>query len=279
MNLRMRRSGTFAETRVGLVKSSHLIVGVLVSACVALSLVWFFLVSGYWSVQTVQTNNLSQLSREEVASTTFSVIDQGGWKPWNRRTIFFIDKQELAVQLRDKLFADSVIVDKVYPNVLRLMISERQRSVVVASKDQLLLVDTNGVVTGDASDAVVTTSHALLANAAFAGPKDFPVMNCELPELAAVGYQVTTSDTVKAWINAYKAFIGSGIKFRYLKLTDPSSHEVHLVTDQGFEAIFDLGSDLGPQIDTYKKFLESKPKNLVVHEYADVRIPGKIFYK
>lgn len=279
MNQRVRRSGTFSQTREGIVQSNHLIVGLLVLACLILSALWFFFVSGYWSIQKIETNPLVDLKGGEVASTTFAIIDSGSWKPWDRRNIFFIDPIVLANQLRDQLFAESVSVDKVYPDVLRLKITERQRSVVVASQDQLLIVDTNGLVTGEATTTTVGLSKALLLGQSLAAADGLPVIECGLPELATAGYQAAKPEDVKAWIEAYKAFTAAGVKFRYFKLTDPDAQELDVQTDQAYVAIFDLGSDLMPQIDTYKKFLDSKPKNMVPHEYVDVRVPGKIYFK
>ncbi|MFZ2803885.1 MAG: hypothetical protein WA001_01555, partial [Patescibacteria group bacterium] len=268
MNQRVRRSGTFSQTREGIVQSNHLIVGLLVLACLILSALWFFFVSGYWSIQKIETNPLVDLKGGEVASTTFAIIDSGSWKPWDRRNIFFIDPIVLANQLRDQLFAESVSVDKVYPDVLRLKITERQRSVVVASQDQLLIVDTNGLVTGEATTTTVGLSKALLLGQSLAAADGLPVIECGLPELATAGYQAAKPEDVKAWIEAYKAFTAAGVKFRYFKLTDPDAQELDVQTDQAYVAIFDLGSDLMPQIDTYKKFLDSKPKNMVPHEYV-----------
>lgn len=121
-----------------------------------------FFVSGHWSVSTIEMNDLKGIDRGEVASTTLDLFDRGPWKPWDKRSLFFIDEAELAAQLRERLFAEQVVVDKVYPDILRLKIQERQRSVVFASKDQLLLIDTSGIVTGEASGNLADSSRALL---------------------------------------------------------------------------------------------------------------------
>ena len=128
-NERGGRSGTYAKTRTGLVNTHRATAIALATSCIALSIVWFIFVSRYWSVTKIETNDLHDLSREEVASTTYDLLDNGGWKPWDRRNIFFVDPQQLEQDLHDRLFVEQVVVDKVYPNVLRLKIEERQRSV------------------------------------------------------------------------------------------------------------------------------------------------------
>ena len=276
---RLGRNGTFAEARTGLVKTNHLIVALLAVSCVGLSVVWFLFVSKYWQVSRIETNALTGLSREEVASSTYDILDHGAWKPWDKRNIFFVDPKNVASQLRDRLFAEDVIVDKVYPNVLRLLIQERQRSVVFVSQSQLLVVDTNGIVTGEATDGVASDTRALIGGKAVADPTHIPVIVNVLSELATAGYQVARPEDVRVWIEGYKSLTTKGMRFRYLKLDDTASQTVHIAMEAGYDVIMDLTSPLEPQIDTYKKFAQTKTKDDVIHEYVDVRVPGKVFLK
>lgn len=279
MQERFGRRGTFAEQRTGLVQTNRFIVIGLVAACAALSFVWFVFVSGYWQVTSIEVSGLQSFSREEVASTTYDVLDRGPWKPWDRRNIFFIEAQPLADALRERLFAEEVHVDKVYPNILRLILTERQRSVVLASKDQFLLVDTNGIVTGEAADAVASDTRALLTNHGVADQKTVPVVLCPLNELATTGYQIAKAEDVRAWIEAYKELIRKGMRFRYLKLDNPASQSARLVMEAGYDVLIDMSISLDAQISTYKKFVQAQTKDFIVHEYIDVRVPGKIFLK
>jgi cell division septal protein FtsQ len=244
-----------------------------------MSVIWFIFVSRYWSVIRIETNDLHDLSREDVASTTYDLLDNGGWKPWDKRNIFFVDPKQLEKDLHDRLFVEQVTVDKVYPNVLRLKIEERQRSVFLASKDQLLNVDTNGIVTGDAGGKGVDDARMQLRNKLLATASRLPLIVFDLPEPASAGYQVTKPDNVKRWITAYKSFVGSGIKFTYVTLEMADSQTVRLKTDKGFDLVVDLSQALQPQIEMFNKFLQVKPKNMVVNEYVDVRVLGKLFIK
>lgn len=279
MGERISRVGTYRRERSGLVRSNRLIGWTLVVSCAAAGITWFFFVSGFWTVTTVETGPLQQLERGEVASTTFAALDEGEWKPWDRRNILLIDAGELARQLKERLFAEDVAVEKSYPHILRLKITERQRSVVLASTSQLLNVDTNGIVTGEATGETANQARLRLNRKALADLTHQPVVALDLPELAADGYQVADSATVKGWIEAYRALIASGMKFRYMSLTSPTSTAAYVTSDAGWQVIYDLGEPLGPQIETYQKFIRAKSKDLKIYEYVDVRIPGKIFVK
>ncbi len=273
------RKGIFAQEREHLQHHSRSIVGALVLACIGVATVWFLLVSGHWTVTSIETEGLHELSREEVASSTYAVLDHGSWKPWNRRNIFYVQPQKLASQLQEALFAEKVTVEKVYPNVLRLMIGERQRSVVLVSKGQILIVDTNGLVTAEADEKIRDSAQQRLTGPGLSGANDLPLIQVDLPEPATVGFQTTGTDTIKMLIRAYKALQDTHVAFKYLLMPTLGSTELQLVTDQKYRVIMDLTQALDVQVLTYQKFIVSMPKGTQIHEYVDVRVPGKAFVR
>jgi len=278
MITRRGRDGIFHQERAGLTRSNWMIGSVLVASCIALSVLWFFFFSGFWSISDIQVGTLQELDRGEVVSSTMEILDQHS-APWNKRNIFLVDTDDLVKGLRERLFAESVAVEKSYPNVLRLIIRERQRSVVVASGSQLLNVDTDGIVTGETQGDDADQSRLLLKGIAVADQIHHPVIATDLSEAATAGYQAADASDVKRWIESYRAFIGSGMRFRYLHLTSPTSTTVYVVSTGGYRVIVDMLQPLDPQIETFLKFLRSKPKDFLIYEYVDVRIPGKLYVK
>lgn len=277
--MRSGESGTFSQARGLIQRSNRLLVVVLLGAFIVATGVWFVFVSGFFSLSRIEMNELHALGREEVASSTLDILEQGRWRPWDRKNLIFIDENDLAESLKNRLFAEQVSVDKSYPNILRLLIEERQRSVVMASKDQLLVVDMAGGVVGEAGETAAKEARDAVNGDLLADLRRTPVIVCDLPELATAGYQVTDQDALKAWIEAYRAFIASGLKFRYLRLTEPKSKIVKLMMAEGYHVVFDLDQDIQGQIETYRKFMQNRPRDFKVSEYVDVRVPGKIYVK
>lgn len=149
----------------------------------------------------------------------------------------------------------------------------------MASKNQFLVIDMVGVVAGEAGENAAQEARDMLSGKVLANPHLTPLIVCNLPELVTVGYQATDQETVKAWIEAYRAFIASGLKFRYLELSEPKAESLRLAMEDGWEVIFDLSRGLQAQIETYKKFVQSKPRGFKAEQYVDVRVPGKIYVK
>lgn len=304
MSQRMGRGdGTFVHTRSGLVKQSRATSYFLVITFFILSIVWFIFVSKYWSVKTIDVQgDLKDVSRGEVEVAAYDLIDNGTRKPWDQRNIFFIDEKILAGEIKERLFADYVTVDKVYPSVLRLLVVERQRRVVYVSNGLYQTVDPDGSITGIEKDDGYIKDR--LAGKTFADPNHPPIIvqirsaaadsistssEMVIDDLGVTSTQVldesgpmsrlTDAETVKGWLDATHELLKAGIRFRYIKVSSPTSRTFKIVSDQGFDVVMDLKTDLKAQIDTYQRFIASKPKGTDIHEYVDVRIPGKIYLK
>jgi cell division septal protein FtsQ len=277
--MRYGESGTFSRARGLIQRSNRLLVALLVASFALAVVVWFVFVSGYFSLKHIQTNELHNLSQAEVEEAVYGSLEQGRWYPWDNKNLLLINRNRLAEELKNRLFAERLVVDKSYPDILRLLIEERQRSVVVVSKNQLLVIDMAGVVAGEAGEIAAQEARDALNGKIIADSRLTPLIVCDLPELVTAGYQATDQETIKSWLEAYRAFIGSGLKFRYLRLNDVASESAYLAAEDGWQVIFDLGRGLEPQIETYKKFYQNKPKDFKAQEYVDVRVPGKIFVK
>ncbi len=279
MKHRRRHYGTFHRLRVEQSKSSELITSTLVASFFILFAVWFIFISGHYSVTDIQIHGLQSISRGEVVSSTYAILDtdKNTWNPWDKRNIFFINTDDLAQKLKDYLFAENVTVKKFYPNILRLKIQERQRSVIIASNNQLLNVDTNGIVTSKTHGDEANRVRLLLRKKTLADASFRPVVAVNLSEMVTNGYQITNTTTVKLWIDSYRALVASGMKFRYLGLSTVTSTKMYAISNNGIKIFFDLKEPLQPQIETYQKFMASKPRTMHIYRYVDVRIPGKLY--
>ncbi len=278
MNQRGDREGTFVQKRVGLTRASRWIAYMLVIGGALLALVWFVFVSGYWSVTELRIEGIRELGRGEVEQATYDVLDHGTWIPWDRRNILFADTSRLAEQLQQDLIAESVIVDKVYPNVLRLIVVERQRRVIVGVENRFLNVDAHGILTGDEPESSLPSIHDRLAGKSFADASLPPLLLIGSVETASSGEPFADPDVVRRWIEAYHKLIAAGFRYKTISLDHVTSNTMKIDAEGNFDVLMDLETPLEPQIETFRRFMQTKPKG-TAFSYVDVRIPGKIFFK
>ncbi|MCC7357152.1 hypothetical protein IT408_01460 [Candidatus Uhrbacteria bacterium] len=273
------RKGIFQTERKDLLRSTRMIVLSICFTFIVTVGVWTIFISGWFSLDRVEVEGLQGLQEGAVASTTFALIDSGHWKPWDRRNLFFINPKILAEELKEQLFLESAVVEKSYPNILRLILRERQRSIVLSSKDQLLLVDVHGVVTGEADSVQTERIRRLLSKNELMSVDQLPVIVFDLPEPAAPGYQAASAQAIRGWLEASKNLLEARIRHRYIRVPNLETSTMYVQTDGNIDIVLERGSTLQTQIEVYRKFMESKPKDLKIHEYIDVRVPGKVYIK
>ncbi len=274
-----RGGGMFRARRIEDRRSGYGAVIAIVAAFAVTGWLWFLFRSGFLDVQTIDTGALHELDRGEVLAEVDRALQEKPWRPWSYRNLLLIDTNELASVLQDRLFAESVTVEKSYPNILRLKIQERQRSVVVVSNDQYALVDATGLVTGDADGDALRASKDRVAARAFADQIHLPVIVMKTADPLAPGFQVATPEQMRRWLDATRYTVLGGLRYRFMKVESPESSLARFVSERGYDIYIDLTHPLEPQLATYLAYMKTKPDESKITAYVDVRVPGKIFIK
>lgn len=269
----------YRSVRMDQKRSSYTVVILLVASFAVVGWLWFVFASGFWDVSNLDISGLRTLERGDVAREVDRALDERDWRPWHKKNLIFIDTATIAAILKERLFAEDVTVDKVYPDVLRLIIKERQRSVVLVSGEQYVNVDATGVVTGDADGDVLQSSRERVAARAFADEIHLPVVVMPTADPLSVGFSVAAPETVRKWIEVSRAMVLGGVKVRFMKIETPESALARFVSEQGYDIYLDLTQPLEPQIQTYAAYMRSKPDLTQIKEHIDVRVPGKIYVK
>ena len=254
-----------------------------IGVCIALgaisaAAVWFLFVSHFWSISEIEVYGAPDADRGDVEQASYAAMDNSSWKPWDKRNIFFVNASSVAMTVQQKLFAQSVTVEKDYPNILRLNVVERQRSVVLYSHGQQLLVDTSGAIAGSTDERTGAYMESLLSGKITADANKLPLIVVDLDQNVS-STQVTDEATVKLWIESYRALMQGGVRFRYMAFDRPDSSLARLKAPDNTDVLVDLDLPLAPQIATYTVFTDNKKKTDIVTQYIDVRVPGKIFVK
>jgi len=252
---------------------------VLMIAFVLIASAWFVFQSGFFDVVEVQVEGIRTLERGDVDREVGEALAvQSRWRPWHPENVLFIDELALKARLKERLFAENVTVDKSFPNILRLKVEERQRSVVLVSNEQYVLVDTTGVVTGYAEDEVLSSAMDRIAARAFLTDVSLPVIQMPTADPLAPGYQIADADVVRKWIEISRILISRGHDTHFMKIEAPGANLARFVMIRRYELRLDLAKPVEEQIETYEAYLRTEGEDGIT-EYIDVRVPGKAFVK
>ncbi len=269
----------FREERIGrLHKTKGAISGLLIGFVVC-SIFWFFLYSGRFDVKKIEIAPLQVLRAEAIEGEMAAYFNGPKQWPWGNKNIFVLDKEKIKKDLMDKFFVENVIVDKSYPNILRLKIIERQRSVVLITKNNMYVVDDYGVVT-DFADATTTsvTRQFLISPSPVNTPKEIYVIT-SVTTTYDKNQAFTDSTMVRKWLVAANKLRDAGIWFKALDIGLEPSDALSVILKENKNVLFELDSTLDAQIETLRAFLTSKPKLDQIYEYIDVRVSGKVYFK
>lgn len=269
----------FREERMGrLQKTRGALYGLLIGFAIC-SIFWFFFYSGYFDIKKIEISPLQVLRTEAIEGEIGAYFNGPKQWPWGNRNIFSLNQEKIKKDLMDKFFVENVFVDKSYPNILRLKIIERQRSVVLITKNNMYVVDDYGVVT-DFADATTTsvTRQYLISPSPVNTPKEIYVIT-SVTTTYDKNQTFTDSTMVRKWLDMAKKLRDAGIWFKGLDIGLEPSGTISIILKENKNVLFELDDTLDTQIETLRAFLATKPKLDQIYEYIDVRVPGKIYFK
>lgn len=237
-------------------------------------------VSDLFLINRVEVRGVSMLDPLEVSREVLDTLDQRkGWRPWPTRNGLFLDTHQLQEDMKERLFAERVIVDNIHGNILRLIVEERAKRIVFHSHKQYFWVDLAGVVTDELTLDERKEVQARLLGHRNPVPTDPPIIHHDLDEQIAQGYVIDQSEHVRDWIRLSSQFMKGGLLYREFEPPMTVSSTIITVTSlQGYQVILDMDAPIQPQLDTYNAFKRAQPK-VRVSEYLDVRIPGRVYLK
>jgi len=249
----------------------------LVTAFFLIASAWFVLQSGFFDANEIQIDGLRSLERGDVDREVADALnEQSTHRPWNPTNILLLDKKRLEDRLQERLFAEVVTVDKTYPNILRLKIEERQRSVVLVTNDQYLLVDTSGVVTGYAEGDVLSSAMDHISARTLLTADSLPVIQMPTDEPPAPGFQIADPSIIQTWIQNARILISRGADTYFMKIEKPEAHLARYIMPGKYELRIDISRPIDDQVGAYETYLRTVEDSTIT-EYIDVRVPGKIF--
>lgn len=271
--------GVYRSERLTRRKSAYTATLILIGSFAIFGWWWFLFLSGFFDANKIEIIGLRGLEMGEVVGEMDKIFSEAKWKPWHSKNLFMLDTEYVRSALKDRLFIEEVVVDKSYPDILRLKITEKQRSVVLVTNDIYVNVDASGVVTGATEGGTLYVARDIVAARSITGEYSPSVILMPTAEPPTPGFQVAKPEQVRRWLDIMRSVVLRGIKIRFMKLESPEANLARIVSEKGYDIYFDLQDPLEPQIATYEAYMNTKPDESKIMERVDVRVPGKIYVK
>src|SRR5574337_1531727 len=249
-----RGGGTFAQARAEYHHARTRTVFRLLGLAAIVGWAYVLFMSDLFTINEIQASGLKELDPVEVNREVFQILDsRKEWRPWSPRHAWFINTEALAQQLKDRLFASNVIVDKSYTNVLRLSVEERSKRLIFHSHQQYFWVDLQGIATNELTDDERKLTQQRILGTRIPAPDDPPVIHRDLDELISPGYVVADSNQVKFWIQTATEIARQGLAYREMQPPNGTSSTTAILTSpEGYKILIDAYTALEPQLKTYQ---------------------------
>lgn len=272
-------TGMFRKEREGELVKSKTVSTILFLSFIVIATVWFLFFSDFFSISKYEVGELRVLDRGAVAGEMDHFFDQQQHGPISGRNIFLFDPIKLEKFLKKTFFIENATVEKIYPNILRLTISERQRSVIFITNNQMLILDDYGIVTDKADETTVSSTRTYLSNPSpIESSKEIYII-APTSTSYQIGYEYTSSEQVRSWLELAKKLRDAGIWFKAFELNLETPDILSVILKDNKNVLFDIKIVPDEQIETLRLFLQTKPNMDEINDYIDVRIPGRIYYK
>ena len=204
--------------RGGKPSSSSWIAYLLFSLFVFFATIYFLFFSHFFTVVNYEISDLSVLEEQAIIGEIGTYLDTRTSLFKDKRNIFLIDKEAVVAHLMNTFFVESVTVDKSYPNILRLKIKERQRSVILVTKNNIYIVDDYGVITDYADEATASTTKKFLSSKVPVDSLKEIFVVAPTSTIYELGFEYTNTKRVRNWLDLATQLRDAGIWFKALYL-------------------------------------------------------------
>lgn len=240
---------------------------------------YVFFVSDAFMIREIEVRGVKSLDPLLVSRQIYDLLDQRPrpfWLP--SRHSLFIDTLALQQELKDRLFAEQVDIEKRSSNILRLMIKERSKHLIVQTPYDSVWVDATGRVLQSLNPQEIKSVERRLSGQPDLVTIDTPIISLDLSQTALE--QGIPEPEIRSWLNIALQLQKQGIGYReFIPSMEASSTRLTLRSLSGYEIWLDVSDDLEKQLSAYKTFEKQKLSSLKVREYVDVRIPNRIYVK
>lgn len=273
-----KEEGTFVEHKLTVRAERKRTVLILLGVVALLGWAYILFFSEVFAAQTIEVEGADRLDRGEVVVAAQDALDQERIWPFRARNMFFLDTDAIQDDLTEILFADQVIVDKQYPNILRLKIEERQSSLILLAEDRFYEIDRSGVITREISNESEIESIRSRVQEPSIASKEMPILQIKDNTDIIVNDDYITDFRMRAWLDAFHDLEKLGFGYRSALLDYATSSKLILDLFEPYDVYVDILEPLEPQINSYYAFTKTHNQG-EIYNYVDARIPGKVFFK
>lgn len=232
-------------------------------------LVYLCFFSGFFEIKKITLVNNKDVYLAQVEGIIHPILQKPRFLFFSGKNIFFVDGKSIKNELLAKILQiENLEIKKRFPDVLKIVVYEKEPKLIWLTQDKSYFVDGKGEICYE-------VSSELLKNT------DLPVVFDNLGKEVKPEDKVLSSETLAAIENIHKRFhIKTGHKILHFEVPAAMADEVHVKTETGFKVYFNCTRSIDDQLNDLHTVLEHQIKDQIRHiQYIDLRIEGWVYYR
>lgn len=249
---------------------------------------YFFIFSSFYNITNIEVQGNKIISTDDVLDIVHEQLGSHRLLVFNSRNIFVFDKQKLKKKISAKVVTDSLRIDKILPNTLKISITEKLAVLKWVANDEEYLTDSNGIVIKkfykktlpklfqlDINPNLNTASQEIPAESG-----SFIKVSNQANQNVNLNDKVLSPEDVQFVLNLWEEFNNFDY-LRIISLSVPSSLPPYLEVklESGCKIYFNLVDSLEKQISRLHLLIDKdiKKENLYTIDYIDLRLGQKTY--
>jgi len=233
---------------------------------VLLCAIYFFLFSGYYSINEIHITGLERLSTDSMKNEVWHKLRDKTFIFNPSTNLLFLKEDKLYKHLDENYSFDSIIITKEYPKKISIDLKERTSAFIWCEENRYYYTDSKGFIINEIGPLEIDKNFPLIVNES----KKCAIDNKIQLEEEYVAYVFDLFDRLR---NNKEIEID-----RFL--IDQDIDTVKMILTKGPKIYFNIQKDVDEQI---KKVLiiknEKLKNNFYTKEYIDLRYGEKIYYR
>ncbi len=246
-------------------KNFYLILTLLIAG----GLVYLCLFSNLFKIKKIVLVDNKDVHLSQIEEIVRPILDEKRFLVFPGDSIFLMNTKSIKTELIDKILEiESLQIKRRYPDVLKIIIQEKEPIIIWITQDRVYFVDRKGEICYEISREILQDT-------------DLPIVQDNLGKEVKPDDKVIKEDVVSAIQNINKRFQAkTGYEILCFEIPAAMAHEVHVKTKRGFKVYFNCQRSTDAQLDDLNAVLEHQIKNQVDQvNYIDLRIEGWIYYR
>ncbi|MFA6422620.1 MAG: hypothetical protein WCV92_04440 [Candidatus Buchananbacteria bacterium] len=226
-------------------------------------LVYVFIYSDVFKIKNVEITGNDLISQDEFKNSVNSYLNQWTFFLLPKNNLIIFNKPKLKDEVSKKFALDSIEIKKGWQK-LKISIKEKICYLIINNGKAYYYVGLDGIITKQlSSDEIIKRQNQL------------PVIN--INKDVNIGDRLFSEQKINYILGLDKKLEEIKIAPKYFE--DRGVVEVSVIFAEGWQAYFDMNSDVNISVENLKLILDKKIKDRKSLQYIDLRMGDKVYYK